>query len=158
MSKSRNMPYYFNTTTIESRWVPPDGADLEKHKVYMASYQSRVIPNSREKIRVAHLLVKHRESRRPSSWRELTITRSKDEAKEILLAYEQRIRTGETTLGELAKTESDDSSAKKNGDLGFFGRGDMQKEFEDAAFALKLGEVSHIVETASGLHLIERLG
>ena len=39
---------------------------------------------------------------------------------------------------------------------GFFGRGDMQKEFEDAAFALQPGQVSSIVETASGLHLIER--
>jgi NIMA-interacting peptidyl-prolyl cis-trans isomerase 1 len=158
MSKSRNLPYYLNTTTIESRWEPPDGAELEKLKVYITAFQSRVIPNSGEKIRVAHLLVKHRESRRPSSWREVEIKRTKEEAKEILLAYEQRIRSGETTLGDLAKTESDDSSAKKNGDLGFFGRGEMQKEFEDAAFVLKVGEISHIVDTASGLHLLERLG
>ena len=39
---------------------------------------------------------------------------------------------------------------------GFFGKGDMQKEFEESSFALKPGEVSHVVETASGLHLIER--
>ena len=39
---------------------------------------------------------------------------------------------------------------------GYFGRGEMQKEFEEAAFALKKGEMSHVVETASGVHLIER--
>lgn len=39
---------------------------------------------------------------------------------------------------------------------GFFGKGDMQKEFEEASFALKPGEVSQVVQTASGLHLIER--
>ena len=39
---------------------------------------------------------------------------------------------------------------------GFFGLGDMQKEFEEVAFALKPGEVSQVVETASGVHLIER--
>lgn len=39
---------------------------------------------------------------------------------------------------------------------GFFGRGDMQKEFEEAAFKLEKGQVSHIVETASGVHLIQR--
>jgi len=161
MSNSKNLPYYFNPDSKESRWEPPEGADSEKLKVYMATYHSHAIKimggNSDEKIRAAHLLVKHRESRRPSSWRESRITRSKEEAKEILLGHEQRIRAGETSLGDLAMTESDCSSARKSGDLGFFGRGDMQKEFEDSAFALKPGEVSHIVETASGLHLIERL-
>jgi hypothetical protein len=39
---------------------------------------------------------------------------------------------------------------------GFFGHGDMQKEFEEAAFALQPGEISDIVESQSGLHLIER--
>ena len=76
----------------------------------------------------------------------------------IIKRYKERIIAGETTLGELALTESDCSSARKRGDLGYFGRGDMQKEFEDAAFALnKPGDMSDIVETASGLHLIERL-
>jgi len=76
---------------------------------------------------------------------------------QILLGHEQRIRAGSTSLGELAMVESDCSSARKRGDLGFFGKGDMQKEFEDAAFAPKPSEVSGVVETASGLHLIERL-
>lgn len=74
----------------------------------------------------------------------------------ILLGHEQRIRAGTTTLGDLAISESDCSSARKMGDLGYFGKGDMQKEFEDAAFQLKPGEMSGVVETASGLHLIER--
>lgn len=84
------------------------------------------------------------------------ITRTKDEAMAIILAHETRIRSGQTALGDLAVSESDCSSARKMGDLGLFGRGDMQKEFEEAAFQLKPGEVSHVVETASGLHLIER--
>lgn len=39
---------------------------------------------------------------------------------------------------------------------GFFGQGDMQKEFEEASFGLQPGEISPVIETASGLHLIER--
>lgn len=61
------------------------------------------------------------------------------------------------TLAQLAQKYSDCSSAKRGGDLGPFGRGTMQKPFEDAAFGLKVGELSGIIETESGLHLIERL-
>ena len=68
------------------------------------------------KIRAAHLLVKHRDSRRPSSWKEPEITKSKEEAIEILKVYEKRIKGGEK-LGDLATSESDCSSARKKGDL-----------------------------------------
>jgi len=164
-SNSKNLPYYFNDTQKQSRWEPPPGTDTEKLKSYMAEHHShpelvQAPPNGHlnaGKIRASHLLVKHKDSRRPSSWREANITRSKDDAMSMILAHEQRIRSGSKSLGELAMSESDCSSARKMGDLGFFGKGDMQKEFEEAAFQLKPGEVSHVVETASGLHLIERL-
>ncbi|KAK6336776.1 protein kinase ssp1 [Orbilia javanica] len=163
ISKSRGIPYYFHPQTQESRWDSPPGTDSEKLKAYMAtkfSSSGGSDQNSKpqgEKIRAAHLLVKHEGSRRPSSWKDSEITRTKDEARDILRGHEQRIRAGEITLADLAKTESDCSSARKGGDLGYFGRGDMQKEFEDAAFGLSPGEMSGIVETASGLHLIERI-
>lgn len=162
-SNSKNLPYYFNATEKNSRWEPPSGTDVEKLKVYMAKYHSGAFNpptggSQPGKIRAAHLLVKHAESRRPSSWREASITRSKEEAREIIQEYEKQIKSGGKRLGDLAETESDCSSARKRGDLGYFGRGDMQKEFEDAAFALQPGEISGIVDTASGLHLIERYG
>ncbi len=84
------------------------------------------------------------------------ITRTKDEARKIIEGYEGRIKRGDIALGELAQTESDCSSARKRGDLGYFGKGDMQKEFEEAAFALKPGDISGVIDTASGLHLIQR--
>ncbi|KAJ5591577.1 WW/Rsp5/WWP [Penicillium hispanicum] len=161
-SNSKNLPYYFNPATKESRWEPPSDTDTEKLKLYMAhnhtpTARPDVLGQGEGKIRCSHLLVKHRESRRPSSWREAEITRSKEEAIEILKGYEQRIQSGEATLGDIAMSESDCSSARKKGDLGFFGHGEMQKEFEDAAFALQPGQVSGVVETASGVHLIQRV-
>jgi len=164
ISNSKNLPYYFNPATKASTWELPDGSDSAKVKEYMARVhttsginRAAATNGSDGKIRAAHLLIKHRDSRRASSWKEAKVTRSKEEAFNILKAHEERIQSGEVKLGDLASSESDCSSARKHGDLGFFGRGDMQKEFEEASFALKPGEISGIVETASGLHLIERL-
>lgn len=75
---------------------------------------------------------------------------------EIIQAHEQMIKSGKATLRDLASSESDCSSASKRGDLGYFGRGDMQQQFEEAAFALQPGEISGVVQSDSGLHLIER--
>lgn len=63
-------------------------------------------------------MVKHSGSRRPSSWREDNITRTKEQARELLQNYKDQIESGKSTLEELAKEFSDCSSAKKGGDLG----------------------------------------
>ncbi len=55
----------------------------------------------------------------------------------------------------LAKAYSQCPSGKKGGDLGFFGRGRMAKEFENAAFNLEVGQVSKPVKTQFGYHLIK---
>jgi len=154
-SSTKNHPYYFNNTDKSSRWEPPPGTDMDKLRKYITENYS-ASKTTPDKIRVSHLLVKHKDSRRPSSWKETEITRTKEEALHIIQGYESRIRNGEVSLGDLAVSESDDNSARKMGDLGFFGKGQMQKEFEDVAFRLGVGEVSGVVDTASGLHLIER--
>lgn len=72
------------------------------------------------------------------------------------LEYREEIVSGRTTLEKLASQYSDCSSAKKGGDLGPFGRGQMQPAFEKAAFALAVGELSGPVHSDSGVHLILR--
>ncbi|CAN6663956.1 peptidyl-prolyl cis-trans isomerase Ess1p [Trichomonascus vanleenenianus] len=166
-SRTRQLPYYYHAESQTSSWEPPAGSDPDKLKKHIAKhYSEKTVSNEQAaggadqagKIRASHLLIKHKDSRRPSSWKEAHITRTKDEAMSIILAHEARIRSGQSSLAELAVSESDCSSARRSGDLGYFGKGEMQKEFEDAAFALKVGEVSGVVETQSGLHLIERTG
>lgn len=110
-----------------------------------------------EKAHCRHLLVKHAESRRPSSWKTEEITRTKEEALQLLAGHRERIILGKISFEDLAKTESDCSSAKNGGDLGEFGRGAMQKPFEDVAFSLKAGEISGFVDTESGVHIIQRI-
>jgi NIMA-interacting peptidyl-prolyl cis-trans isomerase 1 len=116
-------------------------------------------------VRVLHLLKKHRGSRRPASWRNPKITDTKEQAlvalqelMEILTEVQADPKELRATFEELARTESDCSSAKRGGDLGFFGRRKMQPAFEHASFALKIGELSDVVETSSGVHAILRIG
>lgn len=63
---------------------------------------------------------------------------------------------GTADFAEVASKESDCSSARRGGDLGEFGRGQMQRPFEEATYALKVGELSGTVDTDSGVHIILR--
>lgn len=72
-------------------------------------------------------------------------------AQEIL----ERLKKGER-FAVLAQQYSIDGSRRRGGDLGEFGRSMMVRPFEDAAFALKPGEISGIVKTQFGYHVIKR--
>lgn len=75
--------------------------------------------------------------------------------KERLEGFRQRILEG-ASFSTLAIMYSEDAgSARRGGELGFYSRGDLHPEFEAVAFSLRPGEVSEIVETRSGFHIIQ---
>jgi peptidyl-prolyl cis-trans isomerase C len=98
-----------------------------------------------EQVRASHILIKVDPK---ADAAELKKARQKIEA------IQERLRADEDFAG-LAQELSEGPSAAKGGDLGFFDRQQMVKPFADAAFALKPGEVSDVVQTRFGYHLIK---
>ncbi len=113
-------------------------------EIYYKTHQDEF--KVKEQVLASHILVKVDKSA------------SEDEKKKARAKAEdllKRVKAGED-FAKLATEFSDDPSAKiKGGDLGYFSRGRMVKEFEEAAFSLKPGEVSDIVETQYGYHIIK---
>ncbi|MFC2149259.1 peptidylprolyl isomerase [Candidatus Auribacterota bacterium] len=104
--------------------------DQEIKKYYQSHKEEFNLP---ERVRAAHILVKN-----------------EDEAKKIL----DKLNNG-ADFAKLAAEHSIDPSKLKGGDLGFFERGRMVPEFEEAAFALQPGKLSGIVKTQFGFHIIK---
>lgn len=101
---------------------------------------------SAEERRASHILVKA-DKDAPQAER--------DKAKAKAEALLAEVRKAPATFAEVAKKNSDDpGSAAQGGDLDFFGRGAMVKPFEDAAFAMKPGEISNVVASDFGFHII----
>jgi peptidyl-prolyl cis-trans isomerase C len=98
-----------------------------------------------EEVKAQHILLKVEQG---------ATEEQKTEARKKLTGLKKQIDAG-ADFGELAKANSQCPSAPNGGDLGYFSKGRMVPEFENAAFALKPNEVSGIVETQFGYHLIK---
>ena len=146
--ESRSTPgdyYCVNEKTGERRWQAPSESKPKKKD---------------DKITVVHCLLKHADSRRPSSHRTKVISLAKSDARDEADALRERVSKSkdmEASLADEASKRSDCPSSTNGGRLKPFQRGDLERAFEAAAFRLAVGELSPVVETAAGFHVIRRI-
>jgi len=120
----------------------PDTSEGEVSAFFKDNPDSFKVP---VEIRASHILFK------------LSPETSQDEknSKRLELAGIRGLIEQGAEFAKLARAHSECPSSQQGGDLGFFSKGKMVKPFEDAAFGLKEGEISNIVETQFGYHLIK---
>jgi len=115
---------------------PPTEADLKDY------YDKN--PDEFRGVRASHILI------RPEGFDDAAKEKARAAIDEVL-----KQGKGGADFAELAKKHSSDGSAQAGGDLGFFTKGTMVPEFSDAAFALQPGQISDVVETQFGFHIIK---
>lgn len=102
-----------------------------------------------EQVRASHILIRVKPDATPEE-------KAAARAKADDLAKKAKQKGADFAV--LAAEHGEDPTKDRGGDLGFFGRGRMVKPFEDAVFAMKDGQVSDVVETSFGYHIIKRTG
>lgn len=117
-------------------------SDAEVHEYYVTNQPRFAQP---EQIDARHVLIKLA----PDA-DEAAVMAARRQIEQILA----RAKSG-ADFAELARQHSQDTSASRGGELGFLPRGRLVKPFEDAAFALKPGEISGVVRTQYGFHIIK---
>ncbi len=130
------------------RFVPRDYlAEVEVTDQEIEEFYQLHQDNYREpkKVHARHILFRISEKAKTAEIQEIL-----DRAKKVL----NLARKGDN-FAELARKYSEDSTAAKGGDLGYFKSGDMVKPFADSAFSLKKGEISDLVRTRFGIHIIK---
>lgn len=104
-----------------------------------------------DSVVASHILLMYQGSARS------TASRSQEEAKTQIQEIKSQLDGG-ADFAELAQKHSDCPSGRRGGDLGSFGRGQMVPPFEQSAFGMEVGQVSDVVETDFGYHIIKRTG
>jgi peptidyl-prolyl cis-trans isomerase D len=144
---------YKSLETVDIEFVVLSQESIEKTvsvseaelKAYFDQNQSNLA--AKEERRASHILVNA-----PKELNDADKVKAKEKALSILDA----VKKSPAQFADIAKKNSQDlGSAESGGDLGFFARGAMVKPFEDAAFNLKKGEISGLVQSDFGFHIIQ---
>jgi len=148
-----NKANFLAPETVDVAYLVLDQADIAKAieineadlKAYYEQNKSRL--SGPEERRASHILLTLDAGASADA-----VKAAEEKAKELLA----RVKGDPTQFAQLAKENSQDpGSAQNGGDLGFFGPGAMVQAFNDAVFAMKKGEISDIVRTDFGLHIIQ---
>jgi peptidyl-prolyl cis-trans isomerase D len=141
-TEQANIEYVVLDLDAVSKTIVPTDAEL---KSYYEQNAARLAGT--EQRRASHVLINAGKT---------MASADREKAKARAEALATQLKKAPTSFAEVAKKESQDAgSAPNGGDLDFFGRGAMVKPFEDAVFAMKTGEVSDVVESDFGFHIIK---
>ncbi len=134
---------------FEQKWADELKVTEDDAKAYYEQNQQQF--QSPQQVRASHILIKPEpEDEKDANMVAAAKATAKAEAEKIL----KEVKDG-GDFSALAKEHSSCPSNTRGGDLNFFGRGQMVKPFEDAAFAMEIGQVSDVVETQFGYHIIK---
>jgi parvulin-like peptidyl-prolyl isomerase len=149
-------PSPFPPAVVEAALPLPVGGvsrPIETAQGYVVLERLTNPPLGPERISARHILISHAGSSKPAPG----VTRSAAEARALAEQIAGQAHAPGADFTALAKQYTEEPQGKERaGDLGAFGRGQMVPAFEKAAFALNVGEVSAVVETPFGFHIIER--
>lgn len=118
----------------------------------LATVQRERKPNEPAKIAVRHVLVKHKAAKNPVE----TVTRTREEACLRALEARDKILAGADFDTIVTEYSDEKGAAARRGLVGTVERAEVAPPFADAAFELSIGQMSDVVETDSGFHLILR--
>ena len=129
------------------------GEDYEEGKLKPKRLTDKELEERNLLMLARHILIAHKDARgaKPGT------TRSKEEARELAEEIDKQLREEGAVFTDVAKKNSDCNSAERGGMLGKVRKGQMVSEFETEAFKLKPGEISGVVESPYGFHVIQRL-
>lgn len=161
--KDAELEAYYKEPKVSSKFQLPESADIEYVALDASALQAGVTVNADEvqkfyeqnkaryttdeERRASHILIKA-----PEDMAAADKAKAKAKAEELLA----EARKNPAGFAELAKKHSQDpGSAERGGDLDFFGKGAMVKPFEDAVYAMKKGEISNVVQSDFGYHIIQ---